>query len=124
MVSEKVLEHLRHPHNMARMEDPDGVGVVGETICEDELKAYIKVKDGKVVDASFEGFACAAALVTSSVATDLAKGKTLEEVMRLSKDDVIKELGELPRTKSKCIHLGTEAIKRAAKDYMEKQASP
>jgi nitrogen fixation NifU-like protein len=105
---------------MAKMEDPDGVGVVGDTICEDELKAYIKVRDGRVVEATFEGFACAAALVTSSVATDLAKGKTLEEVLKLSKEDVIRELEDLPKTKSKCIHLGTEAIRRAARDYLEK----
>ncbi|NOZ76436.1 MAG: iron-sulfur cluster assembly scaffold protein [Euryarchaeota archaeon] len=119
-MSDKILEHLRQPHNMEKMKDPDGVGVVRETICEDELKAYIKVRDGRVVDASFEGFACAAALVTSSVATDLVKGRTPEEVLALTTDDVIKELGSLPETKSECIHLGAEAVRRAARDYLEK----
>ncbi len=121
MVSDRILEHLKNPHNMGKMDRPDGVGKIGDTICEDELNVYIRVEDGKIVDAGFEGFACAAAIVTSSVATDLAKGKTPEEILKMTKEDVIKELGEVPGTKMKCLDLGSDGVKAAVRDYLSKK---
>jgi nitrogen fixation NifU-like protein len=120
MISEKVATILRNPYNMGKMKGPDGVGKVENLLCEDHVWVYIKVKDDKIVDAKFEAFACTPAIVTSQIATELAKGKTVQEALKITKDDVVKELGGLPPIKKYCSDLGTDGLKAAIEDYLSK----
>ncbi len=119
--SDRVKEHFLNPRNVGKMEDPDGVGEVGNPVCGDMMKIYIKVKDGRIVDIKFETFGCAAAIAASSIATEMVKGKTLEEAMRLTKKEVVEELGGLPPQKIHCSLLAEDAIKAAIEDYWRKQ---
>ncbi len=121
MYSEKVMEHFRNPRNVGVIEDADGVGTVGNPVCGDMMTIYIKVKDGKIEDIKFQTFGCAAAIATSSMATELAKGKTLEEALRITKQTVAEALGGLPPQKMHCSNLAAEALKRAIADYLKKQ---
>lgn len=122
MYSKKVMEHFRNPHNYEKMKNPDGVGKVGNVVCGDVLHLYLKVeeKNGKetIIDAKFETFGCAAALATSSVITDLAQGKTIEEAIDITKDQVIEELGSLPPVKIHCSLLAVDGLQEAIYNYL------
>lgn len=123
--TEKVLEYFRNPKNMGRIENPDGIGKVGNPICGDVMWIYIKVgKNEKgqeiIEDIKFETFGCAAAIATSSVVTELAKGKTLEEAEKISNRDVVEFLGGLPPIKKHCSLLAEEGLKAAIDDYRKK----
>lgn len=121
MYTEKVLDHFRNPRNMGKMENPDGEGTVGNPSCGDIMTIYIKVKNEKINDIKFQTYGCAAAIASSSIATEIAKGKTLGEAMKLSRDDVANELGGLPAVKMHCSNLATDALKEAIKNYKEKK---
>ncbi len=123
--TKKVIEYFKNPHNYGKIKNPDGVGKVGNLICGDVMWLYIKVgKDKKereiIKDIKFETFGCVAAIATSSVITDLAKEKTLEEVIKLEKDDVINFLGGLPSIKYHCSVLAVDALTEAIYDYLSK----
>ncbi|MFC1709721.1 Fe-S cluster assembly scaffold protein NifU [Candidatus Omnitrophota bacterium] len=120
--SKKVLEHFSSPHNVGEIADADGVGNVGNPICGDVMKLYVKIKDGKIVDAKFKTFGCGAAIATSSMVTDLVKGKTVEEALKISNKAVAQALGGLPKIKMHCSVLAEEALRSAIEDYKKKQA--
>lgn len=122
MYSKKVMEHFRHPRNMGEMKDPDGIGQAGNPICGDVMTIYIKVKDGRIVDIKFQTFGCAAAIATSSMITELAKGMSLEEAMKITRADVADELGGLPPIKMHCSNLAAEALHKAIEDYRRKHS--
>ena len=124
MYSEKVMDHFRNPRNMGRMEDPDGIGKVGNPVCGDVMWIYIKVKDNRIVDVSFETFGCAAAIATSSMATELVKGKTIEEALEITNKAVATALDGLPPIKLHCSLLAEEGIKAAIEDYLNKKGKP
>lgn len=119
--TEKVLDHFRNPRNMGKMENPDGVGKVGNPTCGDVMVIYIKVKDEKIFDIKFQTYGCTAAISSSSIATELVKGKTLDEALKLTRDDVAKELGGLPALKMHCSNLAADALKAAIEDYRKKK---
>ncbi len=124
--SKKVIEHFRNPHNYGRMENPDGVGKVGNIVCGDVMYLYIKVgKDKKgeeiIKDIKFETFGCTAAISTSSVVTDLAKGKTLKEAIEINSNKVAESLGGLPPIKYHCSLLAADALAEAVYDYLVKK---
>jgi nitrogen fixation NifU-like protein len=119
--TEKVLDHFRNPRNMGKMENPDGVGKVGNPKCGDVMVIYIKVKDEKIFDIKFQTFGCTAAIASSSIATELVKGKTLDEALKLNRNGVAKELGGLPGIKMHCSLLATDALKAAIEDYRNKK---
>ncbi len=121
MYSEKVLDHLRNPRNVGEIEDADGVGSVGNPICGDMMSVYIKVKDDKIDDIKFKTFGCGAAIATTSMTTELAKGKTLDEAMTITRKDVADELGGLPPVKMHCSNLAADALHEAIKDYRGKK---
>jgi len=121
MYSEKVMELFRKPHNLGRMKNPDGIGKVGNPICGDVMYIYIKVKDNILKDIKFETFGCAAAIATSSMITDLAKGKTLGEALKISRENVAQEVGGLPPIKLHCSNLAADALHEAIKDYLKKR---
>ena len=120
MYSKKVMELFMKPHNMGKMKNPDGIGKVGNPICGDVMYVYIKVKKNIIVDAKFETFGCVAAIATSSMVTDLAKGKTLDEAMKIARSDVAEEVGGLPPIKMHCSNLAADALHEAIKDYKKK----
>ncbi|MFH1037394.1 MAG: Fe-S cluster assembly scaffold protein NifU [PVC group bacterium] len=120
LYSEKVMDHFHHPRNVGKIENPDGVGTVGNPVCGDVMKLYITVKDGRISDAKFQTFGCGAAIATSSMVTELAKGKTLEEAIALSNKEVAAALDGLPPAKMHCSMLGEEALKAAIEDYRKK----
>ncbi|NLX90571.1 MAG: iron-sulfur cluster assembly scaffold protein [Firmicutes bacterium] len=120
MYSEKVLEHFLNPKNLGYILEPDGVGKMGDPSCGDYLHIYIKVKDNRIADIKFEILGCPAAIATSSVLTELAEGKTLDEALKITDDDVVKALGGLPDPKVHCSNLGAEALHRAVEDYLDK----
>ncbi len=121
MYSERVMDHFTNPRNVGDMADADGVGTVGNPTCGDAMKIYIKVKDGKIVDAKFKTFGCGAAIAVSSMVTEMVKGKTLDEALAISKEAVANELGGLPPQKMHCSNLGADALKQAIEDYRSKQ---
>jgi nitrogen fixation NifU-like protein len=121
MYSDRVMDHFMNPRNVGDMEDADGVGVEGNPTCGDAMKIYIKVKDGKIVDAKFKTFGCGAAIAVSSIVTEMVKGKTLDEALAISKEAVASELGGLPPQKMHCSNLGADALKKAIEDYRSKQ---
>jgi len=112
-----------NPRNVGALENPDAVGEVGNTTCGDVMKIYLKVEDERIVDISFETYGCAAAIATSSIATEMVKGKTLEEALQLKNRDVVKALGDLPPEKIHCSLLAEEAIKAAVEDYRKRVPS-
>ncbi len=120
MYSEKVVELFMNPKNVGRIEDADGVGTVGNPVCGDVMKIYLKIEDGRIVDVKFETFGCAAAIATSSMVTEMVKGKTLEEALKVSNKDVVQALGGLPPHKLHCSLLAEEGIKAAIEDYLSK----
>ena len=119
MYSEKVLEHFKDPKNVGEMKDPDGMGTVGNPVCGDMMSMYIKVKDDKIEDISFKTFGCGAAIATSSMTTELAKGKTLDEAMKITRQDVAESLDGLPPVKMHCSNLAADALHEAIKNYKE-----
>ncbi len=121
MYSEKVLEHFRNPKNMGEIKDADGIGKVGNPACGDVMHIYIKVKDETLEDVKFQTLGCGAAIATSSMLTELAKGMKLDEALKLNKKDVAKALDGLPPIKMHCSNLAAEGLHHAIKDYREKK---
>ncbi len=122
MYSEKVKDHFMNPRNMGEMENPDGIGVVGNPVCGDVMKIFIRVVDGRIIDIKFQTFGCAAAIATSSMITELAKNKTVEEAMEITRDDVASELDGLPKVKMHCSNLAADGLHAAIEDW-EKRMS-
>jgi nitrogen fixation NifU-like protein len=119
--SDKVMEHFQHPRNVGEIEDPDGVGIVGNPVCGDMMTFYIRVKDNRLADVKFKTFGCGAAIAVSSMVSEMAKGKTLDEVLAITNEQVAAELGGLPTNKMHCSNLGADALHRAIEDYRQKQ---
>lgn len=117
MYSEKVLEHFRNPRNVGRIEDADGIGKVGNPICGDVMVMYLKIRNNRIEDAKFETFGCGAAIATSSMATELVRGKTIEEALQITNQAVAEALDGLPPHKMHCSVLAEEAIRAAIEDY-------
>ncbi len=121
MYSEQVMDHFRNPRNVGAIEDADGVGKVGNPVCGDIMELTIKVKDGRIEDAKFRTFGCGAAIATSSMVTELVKGKTIDEALEISNKAVVEALGGLPPVKMHCSVLAEQALKSAIEDYRSKQ---
>jgi nitrogen fixation NifU-like protein len=119
--SEKVMDHFAHPRNVGEMENPDGVGKVGNPVCGDIMNLYLRVKDGVITDATFKTFGCGAAIATSSMVTELVKGKTVKDALAISNRAVAEALGGLPPIKMHCSVLAEEALKAAIDDYTARQ---
>ena len=120
MYTEKVMEHFKNPRNVGEIPDADGVGTVGNPVCGDLMTIYIKVKDNRLVDIKFKTFGCGSAIATSSMITELAKGKTLEEGLEITRANVANELGGLPPVKMHCSNLAADALHAAIEDYYKK----
>ena len=118
--SSKVMEHFRNPRNVGEIENPDGVGYVGNPTCGDIMEMYIKVENDVIVDAKFKTFGCGAAIATSSMATELVKGKTIKEALALTNKAVAEALDGLPPVKMHCSVLAEDALKSAINDYLTK----
>jgi len=121
MYSEKVMEHFTNPRNVGEIKDPDGIGQVGNPVCGDLMKMTIKVKDGRLVDIKFQTFGCGAAIATSSIVTEMVKGKTLEEALKVTNRTVAEALGGLPPAKMHCSNLAADALHRAINDYLSRK---
>ncbi|MGI5849797.1 MAG: iron-sulfur cluster assembly scaffold protein [Christensenellales bacterium] len=121
MYNEKVLEHFKNPHNVGEMEDPDGFAEVGSSECGDTMKMYIKVDNNRITDIKYKTYGCCAAIASSSIATEMAKGRTIEEAQAMTKADIIKELGGLPEKKIHCSLLVEDAIKAAIENYKSRE---
>ncbi len=121
--SEKVLEHYQNPRNLGEIEDADGVGMVGNPVCGDMMKITIKVRDDRIEDVRFKTFGCGAAIATTSMVTELVKGRTLGEALQVTNQDVVEALDGLPPIKVHCSLLAEEAIKAAIEDYRDKMTS-
>ncbi len=120
LYSEKVMDHFRNPRNVGEIENADGVGEVGNAKCGDIMKMYLKIEDGVIVDVKFETFGCGSAIATSSMATELIKGKRVEEALSLTNQAVVEALDGLPAHKIHCSVLAEEAVRAAIKDYYDK----
>ncbi|MCI6486834.1 MAG: Fe-S cluster assembly scaffold protein NifU [Clostridiales bacterium] len=120
LYSDKVMDHFQNPRNVGKMDDADGVGEVGNAKCGDIMKMYIKVNDGIITDVKFNTFGCGSAIATSSMATELIKGKPIEEALQLSNKAVVEALDGLPAHKIHCSVLAEEAVRAAVKDYYDK----
>lgn len=118
--SKKVIKHFQRPHNYGRIEKPDGIGKVGNLRCGDVMYMYIKVKKDIIADIKYETYGCAAAIATSSIVTDLAKGKKISQALKITSQKVLKELGGLPLIKIHCSLLSIDALQKAITDYQEK----
>ena len=121
MYSPKVLDHFKNPRNVGEIEEADGEGTVGNPVCGDMMTMYIKVKDEKIEEIKFRTFGCGAAIATSSMTTELAKGRTLEEALNISREDVADALDGLPPIKMHCSNLAADALHEAVKNYLEKK---
>jgi len=119
--TEKVLDHFRNPRNIGEIKNADGVGTVGNPVCGDVMTIYIKVKNNIIQDIKFKTYGCAAAIASSSIATEMVKGKTLDEALKLTRNDVAEELGGLPAYKLHCSNLAADALRKAIKDYKTKK---
>lgn len=124
LYSEKVMDHFRHPRNVGILEDADGVGEVGNAKCGDIMKIYLKIDHDTVTDVKFETFGCGSAIASSSIATEMIKGKTVEEALALTNKEVVDALGGLPAHKLHCSVLAEEAVKSAVQDYYERNNIP
>ena len=120
MYSEKVMDHFQNPRNVGEIEDASGVGTVGNAKCGDIMKVYLKIEDGVIQDAKFKTFGCGAAVATSSMATELVKGKTIQEALEITNKAVMEALDGLPPVKVHCSLLAEEAIHAALWDYAQK----
>lgn len=118
--SEKVMEHFMNPHNVGQIEDADGIGEVGNPVCGDMMTFYIKVDDNHLSDVKFKTFGCGAAIAVSSIVSEMAMGKTLEEARKITPALVAQELEGLPKNKLHCSNLGAQALNKAIDDYLKK----
>lgn len=123
LYSEQVMDHFRNPRNVGSMEDADGIGEVGNAKCGDIMKMYLKIDDDRITDVSFETFGCGSAIASSSVATELIKGKSVSEALALTNEEVVEALGGLPAHKIHCSVLAKEAIEAAVKDYQDRKGT-
>jgi nitrogen fixation NifU-like protein len=119
--SDKVMDHFTNPRNVGEIKDADGIGEVGNPVCGDMMTFYIKVKDNRLEDVKFKTFGCGAAIAVSSMTSEMAKGKTLEEAVKITPSLVAKELEGLPKNKFHCSNLGAQALKKAILDYATKK---
>jgi len=119
--SDKVMDHFMHPRNVGEIENADGIGEVGNPVCGDMMSFYIKVKDNHLEDVKFKTFGCGAAIAVSSMVSEMAMGKTLEEAMKITPQSVADELEGLPKQKFHCSNLGAQALHKAIEDYLGKQ---
>ena len=117
---EKVMEHFKNPRNVGALENPDGIGHVGNPVCGDIMELYIKVEDNRITDAKFKTFGCGAAIATSSMVTELVKGKTIDDALKISNRAVAEALGGLPPIKMHCSVLAEQALRSAIDDYLKK----
>ena len=117
MYSQTVMDHFSNPRNVGEIPDADGVGELGSPVCGDMMKIYIKVEDGRIADIRFKTFGCGAAVASSSMATEMVKGKTIEEALAITKEDIVQALGGLPEPKIHCSVLATDALHKAIEDY-------
>jgi nitrogen fixation protein NifU and related proteins len=115
------MEHFMNPRNVGEIEDADGIGEVGNPVCGDMMTFYIKVDDGRLSDVKFKTFGCGAAIAVSSMVSEMAIGKTIEEALKITREDVAEELGGLPKQKMHCSNLGADALHKAIQDYLSKQ---
>lgn len=115
--SQKVMDHFKNPHNQGSIENADAVGEVGNPTCGDVMKIYLKIEDNKIKDIKFETLGCAAAIAVSSALTDMVKGKTINQALKITKDKIVKELGGLPDAKVHCSMLGIDALHKAIENY-------
>lgn len=120
LYSEKVMDHFQHPRNVGKLEDADGIGEVGNAKCGDIMRMYIKVNHGIITDVKFNTFGCGSAIATSSMATEMIKGKPVQDALQLSNQAVVEALDGLPARKLHCSVLAEEAVKAAVKDYYDK----
>ena len=120
MYTEKVMEHFSNPQNMGEIDHADGVGVVGNPVCGDVMKITSRVKDGRITDVRFKTLGCPAAIATSSITTEIAMGKTVEEAMEITREQVAELLGGLPPNKMHCSNLAAEGLHKAIQDYLDK----
>ena len=118
--SEKVMEHFANPRNVGEIKDADGIGKVGNPVCGDLMWIYIKVKDNRLEDVKFKTFGCGAAIATSSMITEMAKGKTIEEALKITRSDVADALDGLPPIKMHCSNLAADGLHAAIEDYLKK----
>lgn len=123
MYSQIVMDHFSNPRNVGEIPDADGVGELGSPVCGDMMKIFIKVEDNRIVDIKFRTFGCGAAIASSSMATELVKGMTIEEALALTKDEIVKALGGLPDVKVHCSVLATDALQKAIENYRSKVRS-
>ena len=121
---EKVMDHFANPRNVGEIENPDGIGEVGNPVCGDMMTFYIKVKDDHLEDVKFKTFGCGAAIAVSSMVSEMAMGKTLDEVMKISPRKVAEELEGLPKQKLHCSNLGAQALHKAIENYRSKKEKP
>ena len=121
LYSEKVMDHFRNPRNVGQIDDADGIGEVGNAKCGDIMRMYIKVDDGIITDIKFNTFGCGSAIATSSMATEMIKGKTIDEALTLSNKAVVEALDGLPTHKIHCSVLAEQAVRAAVKDYYDKK---
>ena len=124
LYTDTVMDHFMNPRNVGEIENPSGVGEVGNAKCGDIMKMYLDIKDGVIQDVKFETFGCGSAIASSSMATEMIKGKTVEEALAISNKDVVDALGGLPAHKLHCSVLAEEAIKSAVKDYYDRNGIP
>lgn len=121
MYSKKVMDHFMNPRNVGEIKDADGIGEVGNPVCGDMMTFYIKVRDNKIDDVKFKTFGCGAAIAVSSMVSEMARGKTLDEALKISNKSVAGELGGLPKNKLHCSNLGADALHKAIDNYRQKQ---
>ncbi len=124
LYSDKVMDHFQHPRNVGEIPDADGIGTVGNAACGDIMKVFIKVAEGRIMDAKFKTFGCGAAIATSSMVTELVKGKTIDEALAITKTQVAEALDGLPPIKMHCSNLAADALKAAINEYLCKQGDP
>jgi len=123
LYSEKVMDHFRNPRNMGELKDANGIGEVGNAKCGDIMRMYLKIKDDVVEDVRFETFGCGSAVATSSIATEMIKGKSITEALKLTNKAVVEQLDGLPENKIHCSVLAEQAVKAAIENYQENQKS-
>ncbi len=123
MYSKKMMDHFSNPRNVGEIPDADGIGSEGNPVCGDMMKIFIKVEDGKITDAKFKTFGCGAAIAVSSMITEMAKGKTIDEALSITKESVAEALDGLPAQKQHCSNLGADALHKAIADYKSKQSA-
>jgi nitrogen fixation NifU-like protein len=121
MYTEKVMDHFSNPRNIGEIENADGLGEVGNPVCGDMMSFFINVKDNKIADIKFKTFGCVAAIAVSSMVTEMAMGKTLDEAKKITKKSVAESLDGLPKQKMHCSNLGADALAKAIEDYENKQ---